>query len=143
MLFFFDAGTQTFDHFLDDGEQVDDLLAGIKTSLSDAQGVTDQYLTVLEDLGEQVEISKKKLPAALGSISWFITIALVWLALTQLGLLMQGAEMLGLNFVKELRQPIKQEAAVVQAAEAAVDQEVTVTQEADAAVEQEKEETTS
>ncbi len=121
---------------------ISDSLSGIQTSLSDAKGVTDQYLTVLEDLGEQVDNSKKKLPAALQSISWFITIALVWLALTQLGLLMQGAEMLGLNFVKELRQPVKQEAVVVKAVETAVAEEDTVAQVVDAAVEQEKEETT-
>ena len=84
-------------------------LSGIKTSLSDAKEVTDQYLTVLEDLREQVEGSKKRLPATLDAIAWFITIALVWLALTQLGLLMQGAEMLGLEFVKELRAPRKTE----------------------------------
>lgn len=86
-----------------------DNLSGIKTSLNDAQGVTDQYLGVLEDLDEQVERSQKKLPATLDTIAWFITIALVWLAITQLGLLMQGAEMLGLNFVKEMRKPMKVE----------------------------------
>lgn len=121
---------------------ISDSLSGIKTSLSDAQGVTDQYLTVLEDLGDQVEQSKKRLPAALQSISWFITIALVWLALTQIGLLMQGAEMLGLNFVKDMRQPVKQEAVIVRAAEDAVEQEATLAQAADTAVDQEQEETT-
>lgn len=76
----------------------------IKTSLSDARGVTAQYLSILEELENQVERSKQKLPVTLDAIAWFITVALVWLALTQLGLLMQGAEMLGLNFVKEIRQ---------------------------------------
>ncbi len=41
------------------------------------------------------------MPRTLDGISTFITIALIWLALSQLGLLMQGLEMLGLNFVKE------------------------------------------
>jgi len=98
-------------------------LSGIKTSLSDAKGVTDQYLSVLEDLDEQVEGSKKRLPATLDAIAWFITIALVWLALTQLGLLMQGAEMLGLDFVKELRKPIKSDEKVDQVTTAAVEPE--------------------
>jgi len=98
-------------------------LSGIKTSLSDAKEVTDQYLTVLEDLREQVEGSKKKLPATLDAIAWFITIALVWLALTQLGLLMQGAEMLGLDFVKDLRKPIKVDEKVEQVTVAAVEPE--------------------
>ena len=98
-------------------------LSGIKTSLSDAKEVTDQYLTVLEDLREQVEGSKKKLPATLDAVAWFITIALVWLALTQLGLLMQGAEMLGLDFVKELRKPIKSDEKVEQITTAVVEPE--------------------
>jgi len=98
-------------------------LSGIKTSLSDAKGVTDQYLSVLEDLDEQVEGSKKRLPATLDAIAWFITIALVWLALTQLGLLMQGAEMLGLDFVKDLRKPIKVDEKVKQDTIAAVEPE--------------------
>lgn len=84
-------------------ENIADSMNQIKTSLSDAQGVSAQYLEVLEDLSAQVESSRTKLPATLNSIAWFLTIALIWLALTQIGLLMQGAEMLGLNFVKEMR----------------------------------------
>lgn len=80
-----------------------DSMNQIMNSLSDAQGVTGQYLNILEDLSARVETSREKLPATLDTIAWFLTIALIWLAITQIGLLMQGAEMLGLNFVKEMR----------------------------------------
>ena len=63
--------------------------------------MTTQYLDVLEDLELQLDKTRENMPRTLDGISTFITIALIWLALSQLGLLMQGLEMLGLNFVKE------------------------------------------
>ena len=82
-------------------------LASIDTSLSDAQGVTDEYLVILEDLDQQLDQSREKLPGTIRGIAWFLTIALVWLALTQLGLLMQALEMLGLRF------PLEKEASTI------------------------------
>lgn len=78
-----------------------DNLASMETSLKDARGVTTQYLDVLEDLELQLDKTRQNLPRTLDGISAFITIALIWLAISQLGLLMQGLEMLGLDFVKE------------------------------------------
>jgi hypothetical protein len=82
-------------------------LASIDTSLSDAQGVTDEYLVILEDLDQQLDQSREKLPGTIRGIAWFLTISLVWLALTQLGLLMQALEMLGLRF------PLEKEASTI------------------------------
>jgi len=89
-----------------------DNLASMETSLNDAQGVTTQYLDVLEDLELQLDKTRENMPRTLDGISTFITIALIWLALSQLGLLMQGLEMLGLNFEKTRIKDIEPEVPV-------------------------------
>ncbi len=81
--------------------QISTNLVSIDTSISDAKGITDQYLVILEDLNLQLDQTKDKLPRTIRGVAWFITIALIWLALTQLGLLMQALEMLGLRFPQE------------------------------------------
>lgn len=65
----------------------------INTSLAEARSVTRQYQGVVSTLHQQVTALRANLPGWINLASWFLTIGLVWLALTQLGLLAQGLEM--------------------------------------------------
>ncbi|PKO17826.1 MAG: hypothetical protein CVU39_04905 [Chloroflexi bacterium HGW-Chloroflexi-10] len=70
----------------------------INNSLTNARKVTTQYQGVISTLQQQLALTRQNLPGQLEMISWFLTVALVWLGLTQIGLLMQGFEMMGLDF---------------------------------------------
>jgi methyl-accepting chemotaxis protein len=69
----------------------------INTSLTDARVVITQYQEVVSVLHEQVTTVQTNLPAWMDTATWFITVGLVWLGLTQLGLLAQGFEMVALR----------------------------------------------
>ena len=66
--------------------------------MSEAKTVTNQYLDQVAVLREQLDQARTRLPDSLNGIAWFITAALIWLILAQIGLLMQGLEMMGLDF---------------------------------------------
>jgi methyl-accepting chemotaxis protein len=65
----------------------------INTSVADARTVIHQYQGVVSTLQEQITSLQTNLPTWLNTAAWFITVGLVWLGLTQLGLLAQGFEM--------------------------------------------------
>jgi peptidoglycan hydrolase CwlO-like protein len=65
----------------------------INTSLTDARLVIGEYQQVVATLDQQIAGLEENLPRWIGILAWFFTFALIWLALTQLGLLAQGAEM--------------------------------------------------
>lgn len=67
----------------------------INGSLDETRGVLGQYQTVITDLNSSIDGVETDLPRLFNQISWGITILLAWLAITQLGLLAQGLEMLG------------------------------------------------
>jgi hypothetical protein len=73
-------------------------IRAINRSVTDAKTVTSQYLTQVATLQTQLDLARNRLPGALNAIAWFITVALIWLGFTQIGLIMQGLEMMGLNF---------------------------------------------
>jgi hypothetical protein len=65
----------------------------INTGISDARTVIRQYQGVVSTLQQRITTLRTNLPTWMNMATWFITIGLVWLALTQLGLLAQGLEM--------------------------------------------------
>lgn len=75
-------------------------VSDISTSISDAKGVTKQYLQIVSGLQQQLAIARNNWPGYMDAVAWFVTVALVWLGLTQVGLLVQGLEMMGLNLAK-------------------------------------------
>lgn len=79
--------------------QIATSLQSIGTGLRQARNVTQQYLDVVSTLQQQLRDTRRRLPGDLGAVAWFITIALVWLGFTQIGLMMQGLEMMGLHFL--------------------------------------------
>lgn len=67
----------------------------INASLTEARTVVAQYQGVVDEVHVQVLELQTNLPKWMGALTWFVTLVLLWLAVTQVGLLMQGMEMLG------------------------------------------------
>ena len=65
----------------------------METSLTEARQVISQYQTVTSTLTDQLEAVQQNIGNMMVMLAWIITIILIWLALTQIGLLMQGWEM--------------------------------------------------
>lgn len=76
-------------------------IAAIRASLGQARQVITQYESVVTTLQQQAAAARKNAPANLDRVAWFITIVFLWLGLTQIGLLLQGLEMLGFEFKKK------------------------------------------
>jgi hypothetical protein len=66
----------------------------LRTTLEDAQTVIDQYTTVTKQFKMKVEAMQRKTPAWITTISLILSFVLVWLIIVQLGLGMQGLEIL-------------------------------------------------
>lgn len=67
----------------------------INSNLSSAQDVIAQYHQVVAQLQTRLDTSRASLPGAVDGIAWFATVLLGWLGITQIGLMMQGLEMVG------------------------------------------------
>jgi hypothetical protein len=65
----------------------------ISDSLSEARNVISQYQTVTSTLTGQLESAQQNIGNVINGLAWVITILLIWLALTQVGLFAQGWEM--------------------------------------------------
>ncbi len=66
----------------------------ISGNMEDARQVIIQYQDENDQLLAQVDRARNALPGWLTGLAWFLTIALVWLFITQVGLLVKGWEML-------------------------------------------------
>ena len=69
----------------------------IKGNMEDARQVIVQYQQESDILLGQVEIARKNLPTWINALAWFLTIGLVWLFITQIGVFLKGWEMLFLE----------------------------------------------
>jgi methyl-accepting chemotaxis protein len=76
----------------------------INASLTNAKDVIGQYQQVVGTLQAQLAQAKGGLPNLVNSLAWLFTIVLVWLGLTQVGLLMQGFEMIGMGLIRPEKQ---------------------------------------
>lgn len=86
------------------GGQFDSIAADvseINASLTTAKDVISQYQTVVATLQQQLATTKASLPNYVDIMAWVFTVVLVWLGLTQVGLMMQGFEMIGMGMVRE------------------------------------------
>ncbi len=75
----------------------------IGDSLAIAKDVTTQYQDVVTTLQEKVSRTRQDLPVTLALIAIIFTVGFVWLGLTQIGLMMQGLEMMGVKFGKPVK----------------------------------------
>jgi hypothetical protein len=69
-------------------------IAQIKGNIDNARQVIIQYQQENEILLAQVDAARKGLPTWINNLAWFLSIALIWLFITQIGLLLKGWEML-------------------------------------------------
>ncbi len=67
---------------------------GIGTALGASETIIDQYKTVTTQLKLRVEAAQRAAPAWITAIAWILSIFLAWLLIAQLGLCIQGLEML-------------------------------------------------
>lgn len=66
----------------------------IQMNLKDAKAVTDQFLVTMASLEGKVTTAREKTPGTLDRIALMVTLVMLWLAMTQVGLLVQGMAML-------------------------------------------------
>ena len=75
-------------------------IGDINTSLTQAKNVITQYQTVISTLKSQVTSGKNNLPIYVQTMAWLFTVVLIWLGLTQVGLLFQGFEMFSMGLAE-------------------------------------------
>lgn len=66
----------------------------IKGNMENARQVIVQYQQESDILLAQVDIARKDLPTWINALAWLLTIGLVWLSITQIGLFLKGWEIL-------------------------------------------------
>jgi hypothetical protein len=66
---------------------------GISTTLGSAQTIIDQYITVTNQLKTQVEAGQRSARTWITTIALILSVMLAWLIIVQLGVGMQGLEM--------------------------------------------------
>lgn len=66
----------------------------ISENLEEAQDVVDQYQTQLTTARGMVRDGQKALPNTMQTAAWLLTFAILWLAISQAGMLIQGVELL-------------------------------------------------
>ena len=86
----------------------------IGDSLAIAKDVTTQYQDVVATLQEKVSRTRQDLPVTLALIAIIFTVGFVWLGLTQIGLMMQGLEMMGVKFGKPVKPEVVRSSLPVQ-----------------------------
>lgn len=70
-------------------------VADIQTSVSNAQRVTETYRKILVDLQGRYDRFEERLPLVVNTIYYGITAVLVWMFITQMGMLIHGIELMG------------------------------------------------
>jgi hypothetical protein len=66
---------------------------GMSLSLTDAQTVINQYIAVTTQLKTNIEATQREAPSWITAISWITSLVLGWLVIAQLGLGMQGLDL--------------------------------------------------
>jgi hypothetical protein len=74
--------------------KISDTTKGISNTLGRAQIVIDQYQTLTTQLKQRVEAAQAVIPSWSTKITWILSFVLGWLLITQVGLVVQGLDML-------------------------------------------------
>jgi methyl-accepting chemotaxis protein len=78
--------------------EVTDLAAqvdSIQASLKDASSVTVEYRRILSNVQSRYDAFERRLPGTINTIYFGLTGVLVWILITQLGLLLHGIKLMG------------------------------------------------
>ncbi len=62
----------------------------INVILTDTRDIIQQYRIVVRGLAARTRIIESNLPRWINTFAWSATIALIWISLTQVGLILQG-----------------------------------------------------
>ena len=73
--------------------QISNTTQGMSISLTDAQTVIDQYIAVTTKLKVKVETAQRDAPTWITAISTILSLVLGWLVIAQLGLGIQGLDL--------------------------------------------------
>jgi hypothetical protein len=84
--------------------KISDTVRGISDNLASTQKSIEQYKTVTAKLKARVEATQLAAPDLIKSCAWALTFALAWLLISQLGLLIQGFDLLWGSHVTNHRQ---------------------------------------
>lgn len=68
-------------------------ISDLSDSLKESQRVIKDYQTLVSSLEERVQKVEQSLPVRITIAAWILTLILVWVAITQFGLLLQGIEL--------------------------------------------------
>lgn len=72
-------------------------IGDISEGLEEGQKVIEQYQEIIADIQSGIERWQSLLPDLINKGAWLLTFILVWLGITQIGLLVQGLAMFGNN----------------------------------------------
>ncbi|HEY5158625.1 MAG TPA: hypothetical protein VII93_11750, partial [Anaerolineales bacterium] len=78
-----------------DGEltKISDTTQGMSSTLASAQTVIDQYKATITQLKANVETAQREAQAWILAITWILSFVLVWILIVQLGLCLQGLDL--------------------------------------------------
>lgn len=76
-------------------QQVD----GIRSSIADTQNVVNEYHDVLSVVETRFKLFEKQLPLAINTIYILLTLLLLWVVLSQAGMLLHGLDLLGILII--------------------------------------------
>lgn len=66
----------------------------INESLTNAETIVVEYQQVVSEVQERVSSLENDIPRRINNLAWWLTFILIWLAITQLGVLLQGVSLL-------------------------------------------------
>lgn len=85
--------------------QMADDMAGVQRNLAEARTVVGEYQDIVARAQAALPAVRENLPGWIRAIRWAISLTLVWLGIMQIGLLSQGADMLGRGHARKEPQP--------------------------------------
>jgi len=82
-------------------------LKSMQDGLNDTEQVIGEYRILVEDLQSRVSAARENIPLQLNRAAWLATLFLIWLGFSQVGFILQGADLLARarRMTDEARQP--------------------------------------
>jgi len=75
-------------------------LTDISTDISNAKTTLGDYQTLLTSFGTQINLLEENLPGILSTLAWYVSILIFWLIFTQIGLILQGLALTGVEWFR-------------------------------------------
>lgn len=75
-------------------------LTGLSTDIDNAKTTLGEYQSLIASALTQIDLLEISLPVTLNALAWFLSILIVWLIFTQVGLIFQGLSLAGIQLFK-------------------------------------------